>query len=147
MLDESIFSENAHFQRRAGASVKYEVVELLDDSCFSLVSQHEQTILLDYAEFMEPWEVLDCFGLSAVGDGENEHSAWFQHLPDILKRPADRRCNMLENVRRDDKVILHKFRSDICGGNIKCRFLMVVGVSIIEFFGEFDCIAVPVSHS
>src|SRR5437867_12572825 len=106
MLNESIFSENAHFQGRAGASVKYEVVELLDGSCFSLVSQHEGTLLLDYAEFMEVWEMFDCFGLSTVGNGENEQSAWFQHLPDILKRPGDRRCNMLKNVRGDDKVIL-----------------------------------------
>ena len=71
--------------------MKYEIVELLDDSCLRFVSEHERTVPLHYAEFMELWEMLDCFHLGTVGDSENEQSAWFQHLPDILERPAYRR--------------------------------------------------------
>src|SRR5437763_1938839 len=134
MLNQSIFGEDAYFQRGTGAAVKYEVVELLNNACPRFVSQHERTVALDYAEFVEFREMLDCFPLGTVGDSENEHTARFQHLPDILERPAYRRHDVFENVRGNDEVLPHEFRCNICRSNIKSRFLVVIGVLISEFF-------------
>jgi hypothetical protein len=44
MLNQSSFREDPHFQRCAGASVKYEIVELLNYACPCFVSQHERTV-------------------------------------------------------------------------------------------------------
>ena len=77
MLSQSSFREDPHFQRCAGAAAKYEIVELLNNPCPCFVSQHERTLPLDYAEFVEFWEMLDCFPLGTIGHSENEQPPGF----------------------------------------------------------------------
>ena len=98
MRQEVVFGENTRFKSVACSSVEYEVRERFGGPPGANVEELTVVPLADDFEVVEVREVLDCFRLQAVGDGEDENIGGLEQPPRIFERPDNGRLYVFEYV-------------------------------------------------
>ena len=113
--------------------MEHQIAECLFHARFSNVIELIAPVTFYDCKLVELWEVLDRLRLQPVGHGQEQESLRSKHLIYVFKSYLYRRNYVLKYFSRYDKVVrLAPFGRDSIGGDIETRFLMEIGVLIIE---------------
>jgi len=98
IFTQGFFGEDAHFDRRAGASVEHQVVEDFDRSVAAAVDQHRFAAQLREGEIVKFRKMLPGFPAQVIGGGHHQKTIRLQETIQV--------CEGLLDGRRD---VFHHF--------------------------------------